>query len=270
MNYLFNTEGLLELGSFCTSNTLFAFDYDGTLAKIVKDPAKAFMAKKTTVLLEELSTQATVAIISGRSLVDLTQLLPTCLNPRYMIGNHGYEISLSSEKGGHQNQEKVINQKNCEIWKENLSQILRDLQISDTDIMIEDKNYSLTLHYNKSQNSPLTSELKKRLLESLMQLSPPARLILGKKIINLVPQQAPNKGTAFLEILKAQNTAESTAFFIGDDNTDEDVFKLSSTKILSIRVGKKKSSHAKYFIKSQYEINKLLISILGFLKEKSC
>jgi len=53
-------------------------------------------------------------------------------------------------------------------------------------------------------------------------------------------------------------------FYIGDDDTDEDVFNLeyNSGQIMTVRVGMKKSSRAKYFIKQQSEINQLLRTII--------
>jgi len=48
------------------------------------------------------------------------------------------------------------------------------------------------------------------------------------------------------------------ALYVGDDETDEDVFALRDARILSVRVGKKNGSAARYFLKRQAEITEVL------------
>jgi trehalose 6-phosphate phosphatase len=57
-------------------------------------------------------------------------------------------------------------------------------------------------------------------------------------------------------------TGIKSAFYIGDDDTDEDVFSLPNTRIFTVRVGRKVSSQAQYFISEQAEINPLLRTLL--------
>jgi len=45
---------------------------------------------------------------------------------------------------------------------------------------------------------------------------------------------------------------------VGDDETDEDVFSLSDTRILTVRIGEKKFSAARFFLKRQTEIAEVL------------
>ena len=47
-------------------------------------------------------------------------------------------------------------------------------------------------------------------------------------------------------------------FFIGDDETDEDVFELSEGLVMGVRVGPHEKSRAKYFINHQEEIKDML------------
>ena len=55
--------------------------------------------------------------------------------------------------------------------------------------------------------------------------------------------------------------AES-AFYIGDEETDEDIFRLDRASIFTVRVGKKNSSKAAYFIKTQSEMNAVLEALI--------
>ena len=54
-----------------------------------------------------------------------------------------------------------------------------------------------------------------------------------------------------------------------DDDTDEDIFSLPDERIFSVRIGKKKLSHAKYFLERQSEITLLLKKIVQLNAEKN-
>jgi trehalose 6-phosphate phosphatase len=82
-------------------------------------------------------------------------------------------------------------------------------------------------------------------------------------VVNLVPAAAPNKGDALLE-LRAQAGAD-TALYVGDDITDEDVFRLRQPgRLVSVRVGQSSSSSAAYFVRSQRDIDRLLMLLVSF------
>ncbi len=73
-----------------TRHLLVASDYDGTLAELVLTPAFAFpntMAIKALCALGEAAA-TTTAIVSGRSLKDLSEFLGV-ERPDYLIGSHG-------------------------------------------------------------------------------------------------------------------------------------------------------------------------------------
>ena len=53
--------------------------------------------------------------------------------------------------------------------------------------------------------------------------------------------------------------------YVGDDETDEDVFALDQPgQLLTVRVGPKRSSSAAYYIRTQAEVDRLLGSLLAF------
>ncbi|MEO6111416.1 MAG: trehalose-phosphatase, partial [Nitrospiraceae bacterium] len=70
-------------------HSLFAFDFDGTLAKIVRDRHSAQLGRPIRLWLGELAKRAPTAIISGRSVDDLRTRVGNTLP--YLIGNHGLE-----------------------------------------------------------------------------------------------------------------------------------------------------------------------------------
>jgi len=249
MKYLFTEEGQKILESFCFTPTLFAFDYDGTLAQIVETPSEAKMTSTTQFLLSELERVAPVAIISGRGMEDLRTL--NRFHPKYLIGNHGLE-GLKAHSGCLQTAKTV-----CELWKRTLFPFIK----KHPGIDLEDKGYSLALHYRKSRAKGATKLLA---LEACAELNPPPRLIMGKCVVDLIPPGAPHKGMAFLELMLECNV--KTAFYIGDDDTDEDIFTLPDTRLLAVRVGKKSATGAQFYIREQYEINRVLETIIGYLK----
>ena len=71
MDYLLTETGRSDLGALLTVRSLYAFDFDGTLAKIVRDHHAARLARPIRFWLEKLTKRAPTAIISGRSVEDL-------------------------------------------------------------------------------------------------------------------------------------------------------------------------------------------------------
>ncbi|MGE3758212.1 MAG: trehalose-phosphatase, partial [Pseudobdellovibrionaceae bacterium] len=251
MIYLFSNNGLRFLESVCFTRTLFAFDFDGTLSKIVKNPDDARIHPKTLKLLKRLSQIAPVAVISGRGLSDLKEKFNP--SPGFLVGNHGLEgIHIG-------NQKLEMFRESCEQWKKHLAQTLKKTELEG--IEIEDKAFSIAIHYRKSR---VKRHAKTLILEALGELTPSARVVLGKCVVNVVPTGAPHKGVALLELmLKAE---AKSALYIGDDDTDEDVFALSDPGLFTIRVGKKSLSQAKFYIERQAEVNVLLERLLKFLE----
>lgn len=252
--YLLSSNGLKFLESLCFTKTLFAFDFDGTLSKIVKDPDKAKINESTLDLIKRLEQLTPVAVISGRGLKDLRTKIN--ITKGYLVGNHGLEgISSGSQK-------REIFQKSCQAWKVILENQMEEEDALFEGIEVEDKLFSIAIHYRKSRQKRLA---RSRILELLTKMQPQPRIILGKCVVNLVPVGGPHKGVALLELMLKSDT--KSAFYIGDDDTDEDIFALSDSRIFSVRVGKKKASHAKFYLHRQTEINLLLKTLISYLDQ---
>ena len=90
---------------------------------------------------------------------------------------------------------------------------------------------------------------------------PRARLLGGRHAdFNLTPDGAPNKGTAlrrYMTMFKRR-----AALYVGDDRTDEDVFSLGLPRVMGVRVGQRRGSSARFFMREQREIDRLLTMIL--------
>jgi len=240
MKYLLDEDGRKALEAFCMTEALFAFDYDGTLAPIVEDPVQAPMRPSTSKLLEDLTQLAPVAVISGRSRMDVARFLTG--NVDFIIGNHG----LEGIPGGSKSLETA--EASCKRWVRDLSE---DFQMEG--VTIEDKKFSLALHYRRSQDKRAA---RNHILEVAANLTPSPRIVLGKCVVNLISPGAPHKGVALLETMLSSGCR--SAIYFGDDDNDEDVFRLGEESLLTIRIGECEDSNALFYIKSQEEIDEVL------------
>lgn len=250
MKKLFVSENLKLLEALSFMPTLYAFDFDGTLSKIVRNPQDATIKSSIDLLLRELAKHAPVAIISGRSIADLKNHLKFV--PPHIIGNHGLE-GLGTRPDALDLAHKI-----CEDWKKYLETHLPKDELA-AGIAIEDKAFSIAVHYRKCASK---KKAKIDVLNVVANLDPKPRIILGKCVVNLLPPGAPHKGVALVELMF--QTGIKSAFYIGDDDTDEDVFSLPNARILTVKVGKKMTSQAQFYIHEQNEIDRVLKTILRF------
>ncbi|MDK9718172.1 MAG: trehalose-phosphatase [Trichlorobacter sp.] len=245
MKDIFSTAGLETLRHFITPHTLIAFDLDGTLAPISPDPGNITVSNELQHELQMIMQYLPVAIITGRSRRDALRFFE--ISPNYLIGNHGAEGLPRWEQA-----ETLFNELG-QSWK---MQLLHCLETSDAGVLLEDKGTSLSVHYRHTVNR---DQAYHRLLHMLKKLTPTPRIVEGKCVINLVPFNAPHKGDALLELLHLAGM--NSAIFMGDDETDEDIFALKQNHILSIRVGKSTTSQADWFIPEQNDLLKIVIEM---------
>lgn len=244
MDYLLTEKGKSELKALLKARSLYAFDFDGTLAKIVRDHHAARLARPIRFWLEELAKRAPTAIISGRSVEDLRSRVGTAVP--HLIGNHGSE-------GPHTRREDLQQvRETSSAWLQWVIERFQD-ELTRSGVVVENKSYSLSFHYRTVGQR---NEARALIARIAAQLSPPPRIVLGKSVVNVMPPTASHKGTALLEYLRRLDC--TTALYVGDDETDEDVFALRDHRILTVRIGKKNGSSARYFLKRQSEITEIL------------
>jgi trehalose 6-phosphate phosphatase len=245
MMTLFSPIGRSRLDDLVKPGLLCAFDFDGTLAPLVTQPDRAHTPQNIISRLDELSNYAKVAIITGRSIEDVSNRLG--FQPDYLVGNHGLE-----GVPGWQAQAAAYRQM-CQQWMDILGQQLVNHPDFQSNIWIEDKFYSLSIHYRMARNR---DEIERRLVALLPELFPSARIVAGKCVINLLPPDAPDKGSAMMALMAASGA--SGALYVGDDVTDEDVFRERSPELLSVRIGHDPRSSAEFFLAHRVCVLQLL------------
>ena len=253
MTLLFSEAGHAALRGFLLKPALCLFDFDGTLAPLINNPALVSLPHGIQQQLQALQTRAPVGIITGRSLEDMRKRLK--FEPDYVIGNHGLEGLPGWQQHAHKNFEL------CRSWLASLQSILSD--VGDA-VWIEDKSYSLTVHYRHAKNQVWVEQT---LSAGFEKLSPTPRIISGKFNVSLLPPGAGDKGRAVKQLLTLSQ--QYRALYVGDDTTDEDVFALHHPDIFTVRVGDDFPTVADYVIKDHEAIKPLLDLLLALLPESS-
>lgn len=223
---------------------LVGFDYDGTLAPIVPDPRRVRMRRRTRRLLAEVARCYPCIVLSGRRLDDLARRLAGI--PVWSVfGNHGLEPWAQAEHSA-----VCVND-----WVRRLRQRL----LAHPGIVIEDKRYSVTVHYRHVRNK---ARVRRAILEAVRDL-PGARAIGGVEAVSVIPSGSLNKGLALQRARRV--LACDTAIYLGDDETDEDAFTSAGRhRLLAIRIGTAGASRARYRLRAQTEIDAFLQKLLTF------
>ena len=195
MRHLLSRESGGVLAQLAWSRVLVAFDFDGTLAPIVANREMAHMRARTSELFAKVCSLYPCAVISGRSQSDVSARLGGA-SVKYVVGNHGLEPGAS------------LDEFEAEIAQARAS--LEEALAGMAGVDLEDKRYSLALHYRRSRNKRLAHSA---ILAAVAALPVRMRVVPGKLVVNVVPERAPNKGDALLELRKAEQA--DTALYVG-------------------------------------------------------
>lgn len=252
MSLLFSETGRQRLDEVARPGLLCAFDFDGTLAPIVAQPEHARLPDEIRWHLLTLSDYAPIAIITGRSLTDIRGRLG--FEPDFIIGNHGLEgvPGWEADAGRHQAL--------CIGWRAQLARAL-DAGGHDPAIRVEDKGYSLSVHYRQARDG---EDAAMRLARLFAVLEPLPRVVSGKYVYNLLPQDAAHKGKALEQLMKICGARR--ALYVGDDVTDEDAFRLPRHEVLSVRIEHAPQSAAEFHLAQPQDVPRLLSELTERLR----
>jgi trehalose-phosphatase len=128
-------------------------------------------------------------------------------------------------------------------------------------LWIENKEWTRCVHYRetKTTDRARVRAFLRRTFLLAKRLGLPT--LSGQKTLEVFPDSRWNKGYAVRWLMKKRGL--SRVFYIGDDETDESVFRLLARPHVTVRIGRRRRSKAAYFVSHQRDVVTLLKRILA-------
>lgn len=198
------------------NHTALLLDVDGTLIDIAATPGGVVVPPRLRSTLSDLldGSGGALALVSGRTIESLDRLFAPLQAP--VIGGHGAEIRPSARRPALHRRPAALS--------EPLRRQLQLLAEIDSRLLLEDKLHSIALHYRLAFQQE--AFLKKEV--AAMVSREPAdtvEILFGKAVIEIKPKLF-SKGSAVCELMTYGPFVGRTPLFIGDDTTDESVFRI--------------------------------------------
>jgi trehalose 6-phosphate synthase/phosphatase len=240
------------------SKRCILLDYDGTLAPYQKVPSLALPSDDLLQLLKELSTDPAneLIIISGRDAQTLDNWLGHL--PLTLVAEHGAYVKYKNEEW-----REYITVPN--EWKDQIRPLMQLFVDRCAGSFIEEKNSTLAWHYRNTQQE-LGFSRSRELRNSLLQLitNTPLQVIDGNKVLE-VRMIGVDKGATAMNLINYLNP--DFILCIGDDTTDEDMFRSLRERGYTIKIGRGNTA-AQYTIMSQREVYPFLSRFLKPIAKK--
>jgi trehalose 6-phosphate phosphatase len=196
------------------SESAILLDIDGTLVDLAPTPREVWVAPGLAKTLNRLlkRTSGALALVSGRSLNDIDLIFAPEQFPA--VGGHGAEMRLSTDS------EAVAS--HAPPMDRELKLRLAAIAKLSPGILLEDKGYSLALHYR------LAPHAEKAIYEAVSLIradlpNAPIEVLPGKCVCE-IKHSGFNKATGVRELMTHEPFKGRYPIFIGDDVTDEAVF----------------------------------------------
>lgn len=237
-------------------------DYDGTLTPIVDRPELAVLSSGMRALLAEVGALCTVAIVSGRAVGELMDLVR--VDALYYAGSHGFEI-VGPKGSGIRYECGAEFVPALESAHADLSARLRAVD----GVIIENKKYSLSVHYRLVRESSVRAI--DQALDEVLGKYPALRRTAGKKVFEVRPRLDWHKGEAVRSILRMLgfDAAAAVALYVGDDTTDEDAFEaIAGTGIGVLVADEPRRTAATYRLQDPDGVRAFLERLTAFLPRR--
>ncbi|MGH7694949.1 MAG: trehalose-phosphatase [Gemmatimonadaceae bacterium] len=220
---------------------IVGFDFDGTLAAITHKRGAARMRRLTRNRLLRLARVVPCAVVSGRTLADLTPRVRG-IPWAAVIGSHGIEPFFRS--------------KPLAVRARSWRQLVGAELAAITDVDVEHKPYGMSVHYRHARDP---RQARRSIRQALSQLED-ARVMWGPKLADVLLLGAPAKDHG-VERVRRKHRARHV-IYVGDAENDEDVFRFGDRhRWVTVRVGRKASSNARFYIPDQLAVDALLETI---------
>jgi len=191
-------------------------DIDGTLLDLAPTPREVWVPPDLATTLNRLldKTAGALALVSGRALNDIDLIFAPAQFPA--VGGHGAEMRLAIDS------EAVAT--HAPPMDKELKRRLAAIARLSPGILLEDKGYSLALHYR------LAPHAEKAIYEAVSLIradlpNAPIEVLPGKSVVE-IKHSGFTKATGVTELLSHQPFKGRRPIFIGDDVTDESVFAI--------------------------------------------
>jgi trehalose 6-phosphate phosphatase len=190
------------------------FDVDGTLIDFGPSPHEVHVSDELKELLIHLLrlTEGALALVSGRPIADLDRMFAPLKPPA--IGGHGAEMRVRGTE--------VIS--SATPLPQDLRRHLADAATPGSGILVEDKGYSLALHYRQAPQHE--DRLRAHFAASRAAFPGEATEVLAGKAMLELKRPNVSKGHGVRELMRHPPFAGRMPVFIGDDVTDESAFAI--------------------------------------------
>jgi trehalose 6-phosphate synthase/phosphatase len=227
---------------------LLLLDYDGTLVPLEPTPEKAAPGPGLLALLGRLAGLGDVAIVSGRPRETLDAWLGRL--DVALVAEHGAWVR---ERGG----DWVATGALFDDWKPGVRDLMERYVDRLPGARVEEKEFALAWHYRLGEPD-LAALRAQELSDHLIDLTETSelRVIQGHKVVEVRPAGT-SKGTACQVFL---SRGYAFVLGVGDDATDEDLFRVLPPSAYSIRVGLTQS-YARFNVADQAEVLGLIESL---------
>ena len=231
-----------------TNRRALLLDYDGTLVPFAAEPGLAHPDAELLKLLAALGSDpaSQVAIVSGRPRHTLENWFGKL--PVSLIAEHG--VWLRNKNSDWRMLKTMTND-----WKERVRPILQLFVDRLPGALLEEKEFSLAWHYRRADLEQASLRAKE-LLDDLTGYTRniDVQVFEGNKVIE-VRNSGVNKGTAALGWLSGQTP--EFILGIGDDWTDEDLFRALPPTAFSVRVGVANTT-ARFYLGNPATVRRML------------
>ncbi len=230
---------------------LLLLDYDGTLVPFAENPQMAKPDEKLFKILKTLSEEQEneIVLISGRDKGTLQNWFG--MLDIGLVAEHGVWIK--------ENEDWKMIKPVTNDWKHQIVPILEMYADRLPGSFVEEKDFSVVWHYRMADpelGSILANDLTDYLVNFTANID--VQVLQGSKVVEII-NSGVNKSAAAIYWISKKDFDFVLA--IGDDWTDEEIFKVLPENAYSIRVGMTKSN-AKFNVNTYIDVIQLLEKLI--------
>jgi trehalose 6-phosphate phosphatase len=198
------------------SETAVLLDIDGTLLDLMPTPREVWVPPGLAKTLNRLyqRTGGALALVSGRSLNDIDLIFAPDVFPA--VGGHGAEMRIEGDNDAVASHAPPLDKE--------LKRRLAAIAKLSPGILLEDKGYSLALHYRLAPHAEKAIYAAVSLIRADLP-DAPIEVLPGKQVCE-IKHSGFTKASGVRELMTHPPFKGRKPFFIGDDVTDESVFAI--------------------------------------------